>query len=136
MQYSVFFIYNIKMYRTEQKKRGTLFIYWFFTIIYMAIIFYLSSQKWPEVLGGFEISDKLIHTLVYIPLAFLLYNSLVKSGIRKYAFVFAFLLTTIYGISDELHQAFVPGREASLFDFFADSFGGFLGSLLASVIKK
>lgn len=124
------------MHRVEKKNKGSVFIYWLSTIIYMGMIFFLSSREWPEVLRGFEISDKLIHTFAYIPLAFLFYNSLIKSGVRKYVFLFAFLLTAIYGISDELHQAFVPGRDPSVFDAFADSFGGFLGSSLAAVIKR
>jgi len=124
------------MYRAEQKDKGSVFIYWLFTIIYMGIIFYFSSREWPEVVRVLKFSDKLIHMFVYIPLAFLIYNSLFKSGVRKYVLIFAFLLTAIYGVSDELHQAFVPGRDASVFDFFADLFGGFLGSSLAAVIRK
>ena len=37
--------------------------------------------------------------------------------------------------SDEFHQSFVPDRDASLYDLFADAFGAFLGSYFASLIK-
>ena len=44
-------------------------------------------------------------------------------------FWMAVLFCFLYGLSDEFHQIFVPGREASLGDAAADTIGGFLGSL-------
>jgi len=35
-----------------------------------------------------------------------------------------------YGFFDEAHQFFVPGRDASFWDLFADSTGGFLTAFL------
>ena len=32
-------------------------------------------------------------------------------------------LTSIYGAVDELHQSYVPGRDASVFDWIADTLG-------------
>jgi VanZ family protein len=45
----------------------------------------------------------------------------------------ALLLTTLvtaYGITDEYHQLFVPGRNASGWDILADGLGGFLAALM------
>ena len=39
------------------------------------------------------------------------------------------IIGTLYGLSDELHQSFVPGRDASIEDAAADAFGALLGSL-------
>lgn len=36
--------------------------------------------------------------------------------------------TTLYGISDEYHQSFVPGRDVSALDALADGVGGFLAA--------
>jgi VanZ family protein len=38
-------------------------------------------------------------------------------------------LTALYAISDELHQAFVPGRSASIGDVLIDVCGGLAGAL-------
>ena len=46
-----------------------------------------------------------------------------------YAFIFAILLGSLYGVSDEFHQMFVPHRTASLMDWVAD----FTGILFAQL---
>jgi VanZ family protein len=114
---------------------GAVGFYWLLTICYMGILFYLSSQHnlhLPKLPRNF---DKVIHMCAYIPLAYLVYLSLKKSGISKYVFVSALVFASIYGISDEFHQVFVPGRDASVGDFLADTLGAFLGSLAASITK-
>ncbi len=40
------------------------------------------------------------------------------------------LITFLYGVSDELHQWFVPGRHADGIDVLADGLGGLLGAYL------
>ena len=35
----------------------------------------------------------------------------------------------LYGITDELHQLFVPGREASVIDVAVDTLGSLLGGI-------
>ena len=35
---------------------------------------------------------------------------------------------TLYGVVDEIHQSFTPGRSSSVFDWLADTAGGFLGA--------
>jgi len=45
----------------------------------------------------------------------------------------AWLLVVAYALTDELHQAFVPGRQPSLVDvLFFDGLGGFLGLVISS----
>jgi len=111
-------------------------ICWFITFGYMGIIFFLSSQQSFHMHGLPENADKAVHTLIYIPLAFLLYISLHKSGLKKSLFVVAFIFAGIYGITDEFHQYFVPGRYASTGDVAADFFGAFLGSTGAKQFIK
>ena len=109
-------------------------LYWMSTVGYMGLIFFLSSQE----KFGFTLpanSDKIIHAVVYMPLGFLFYMSLRASGARNYVLVAASLLACIYGISDEIHQLFVPGRYASLGDVVADAVGALTGSLIGAASK-
>lgn len=126
------------MHKAEQiNSKTSAGLYWFLTIGYMALIFYLSSSPdtgLPEIFPeGF---DKFTHAGVYAVLASLFYSSLSKSGVRKYVFVLALLLSALYGFSDELHQSFVPGRDPSFGDLIADFIGSALGSYFAGRFFK
>ena len=64
-------------------------------------------------------------------------NALRKSGVRAYRSVMVTLLICIiYAASDELHQAFVPGRGAHVSDVIIDSAGSALGILIVTVSKR
>ncbi len=89
---------------------------------YMAAIFALSSLPGNEV-GLPSPLDKLAHLVEYALLGFLLGRGTGRAAL-------AFAVAALYGATDELHQAFVPGREASLFDWFADVLGAALGARL------
>jgi VanZ family protein len=124
-----------KIYKVERKdiNLGPVVLYWLLTLSYMALIFYLSSLHnipLPKLPRNF---DKVIHICAYIPLAYLFYLSLKKSGINKYIFVLAVICASVYGITDELHQVIVPGRDASAGDLLADAIGAFLGSFAARI---
>jgi len=111
-------------------------VLWLITIGYMGTIFYLSSmtlalQELPSN------SDKVIHMIIYIPLAFLLYLSFKRSGFKKYLFAFSLVMAGLYGITDEIHQSFVPGRDADVSDAVADFIGAFAGCYAAGrTLKK
>lgn len=122
------------MYRLQKTASRTGIIYWIFTVTYMGIIFYVSSLQRIDIPGIQEISDKLLHLCGYFILAFMVYLSFVKSGVKKYVFILAFLIAVLYGIIDEFHQALVPGRDATIGDVIADSLGALLGSYLAGII--
>jgi len=99
---------------------------WTATISYMAVIFYFSSLSRPikyELPYGV---DKVIHFIEYAILSFLMSYSLKNSGVRRYVLV-GWILASFYGITDEIHQSFVPMRDASAFDVFADGLGSFAG---------
>ena len=64
------------------------------------------------------ITDKVLHAVVFGALAALLW---VLAGGRATLAVFAAVVGI--GVLDELHQFFVPGREADLADLLADAAG-------------
>jgi VanZ family protein len=123
------------MHRAEITTSRTGIIYWFFTVSYMGIIFYLSSLEGADLPDLPQNFDKLLHMSLYFILGILFNLSLYKSGFKKYVFMLAFLFAALYGITDETHQAFVSERDATIGDVIADSLGSFLGSLLASAAR-
>jgi VanZ family protein len=98
----------------------------------MTLIYYLSSIHGNSFVGLLGDYDKPVHLLIYTILAFLFYLSFNKTGIRKYLLLLSFLFAIVYGITDEIHQLYVPYRDASIGDVMADSIGALLGSYSAS----
>lgn len=48
----------------------------------------------------------------------------------------ALFFVALYATSDEIHQAFVPSRQASVWDVLLDTLGGALGLLFLWVIGR
>ena len=104
--------------------------FWFPVILYSGIIFYVSSI--PNVktpLRGMQF-DKILHIMVYVPFGFLLFRGIcnTKTSVSRGMLLgIVFLISFLYGLSDEIHQSFVPGRNASIIDMIADTIGGLVG---------
>jgi len=117
-------------------------LYWVPVLIYAATIFYLSSlpkphEQLPEFLR--DLSDKFLHLLEYGILGALWYRAFRwASGprIAASAVLLAMVAGSIYGITDEVHQAFVPMRTASLLDWIADTLGSAIGARGLSWIEQ
>ncbi len=50
--------------------------------------------------------------------------------------VISLFFCSLYGLSDEWHQSYVPGREADALDWFADTLGASIALLAIQLIKK
>lgn len=109
--------------------RGTLHTYgaWAAVILYMGVIFYLSHQPTMPIPMRFPHQDKVMHFGAYLILGSLLAHAIFP-GSRKRRFALAFGIASLYGISDEIHQMFVPGRDASVLDWLADAAGAWVGA--------
>jgi VanZ family protein len=59
----------------------------------------------------------------------LVVHALIGTGIQRHRW-WAMVVVALYAISDEVHQAFIPGRSPSLLDVGIDSVGGFMGMQL------
>ncbi len=103
--------------------------YWLPPVLYLGLIFGLSSMSSPPVPKG--INQDLLHYPEYALAGFLLARALHQGrpGRASAGFlVLAVALSALWGASDELHQAFVPGRVPDLLDLWHDVIGAFIGS--------
>ena len=105
----------------------------------MAVIFLLSHQPAGDLPPLFPHFDKLAHFSIYGLLAATLIGA-VPSDLRRrrpWAAAGAIILwCLIYGISDEFHQSYIPGRFPSLADIAADTLGAIVVSLGALVFRQ
>lgn len=110
---------------------------WTVTAGYAGVIFYLSSQTWTGV-KLFNNADKLIHIVEYAALGFLCVWSLRTTSLRNRRIIIYVAATAaaFYGATDEFHQYFVPGREASVVDLFLDAVGAFIGAYVATRVAR
>ena len=99
---------------------------WGPTAVWAAVLFLLSAVPLTGEVSWFPVNDKVIHVGLYGVLGITLARARVHSGVTwpHVAFV---MLGALYGITDEWHQAFVPGRSVSLLDWIADVTGVLLG---------
>ncbi|MGM0653228.1 MAG: VanZ family protein [Bacillota bacterium] len=125
--------------RVIKKRTLDLIIYWLPALIQMALIFYFSSQpEGSKVLESFPTPPGIGHLVGYAILAVLLYRAFNRGlfGWSGVAARNAFIVSLIYAVSDEIHQLFVPGRQASIADVGIDTAGILLGLLLVKALAR
>lgn len=104
---------------------------WFLLIGLCLLIFWQSSGPLPPQTPSLPGLDKLAHAAIYALLAFLAARAfatlslLVDTRVLPWA---AAIFAAVYGLSDEVHQAFVPGRTADIWDLAADAAGAIAGA--------
>ena len=84
-------------------------------------------------------SDKVAHFGVYGLLGLLLARAFAGGSWAGYTVLSglqAWAAATVYGVTDELHQAFVPGRTPSVGDGIADTAGAVLGVIIALGVAR
>ena len=98
----------------------------------MAVIFLLSHQQGDDLPPLFPHFDKIAHFLIYGLLAATLVGGFPPDLRRRrpWLVVVTVLLCLGYGLSDEYHQSFIPGREPSLVDVLFDVLGALAVSLV------
>jgi VanZ family protein len=117
--------------------------YWVPVVLYAGVIFFLSAQSHPEdQLPSFlfkEVSDKVLHAVEYGILSLLCYRAYrwaAGPAVARQAVVLAILTASVYGFTDEAHQAFVPLRESSWQDWLADTLGATLAAVAVGRVTK
>jgi VanZ family protein len=101
----------------------------------LAVVFWLSSLS--VVPGAHYFWDKLLHVVGYAVLGVLALRAF-HGGferLRSEPTLYAALAVILWGISDEFHQSFVPGRDASPLDVVADAVGFVIAALVFAILK-
>jgi VanZ family protein len=108
---------------------------WSLMLAYAAVIYLMSSVQYHGqpfgLSSGFAVAE---HVFEYALFGFLV--ALAFGSRSVHGFWPALLVSCLYGVSDELHQFFVPGRDASVFDVFADSLGCLIGVIAYKKSRK
>lgn len=103
-------------------------------VIIMGAIFFLSHQ--PGDLFApidFRWADKLAHLVVYALLcgAFIYaFPDRCRRSAKGAVVGLSIIFCLLYGVSDEFHQSFIPGRFPSIADIAADVIGASLACML------
>jgi VanZ family protein len=110
-----------------------LLYYWLPVCLYCLLIFIQSSNPAPEQIPPLPYLDKLIHLGAYAVLGVLFVRAFASANLKGHRLlvpILAAVAASLYGISDEIHQAFVPFREADHWDAIADILGSIIGVAL------
>ena len=74
--------------------------------------------------------DKIVHLLVFGLMATLLARLATVQRTRLLGIYTAVLIVSVFGMTDELHQHFTPGRTVDVFDWLSDTVGAALATIL------
>jgi VanZ family protein len=103
-------------------------------LCWLGLIFWLSSIPRVPQIPVIPFLDKIAHASVFFVLCWFGHRAFNLQDrfplLRRHALSAAFLLSAVYGVTDELHQRFVPGRSYDPLDMVADASGAALYILL------
>jgi len=116
-------------------------VYFLPSILIMSVIFYLSSLTSTGIGGSLTVQfliHKSLHLLVYSVLSISFYFALSNTTSKNKAHIktISIFLSFLYGIIDEIHQSFVPGRGAKFTDTLFDLAGSLLGLYLYKIFRN
>ena len=132
---------------------------WLLLISWMLIIFFFSAQTGeqssqssglveqilsifsfiPHHIFGFELQlliRKGAHFTEYFVLYLLIFNAIIDYQLLKKSLVYSLIAVFIYACTDEIHQAFVPGRACTFIDVLVDTSGGVLAMILIWITNQ
>ena len=76
--------------------------------------------------------DRFFHLIEYAILGLLMIRAMKNRGFSahlKHLMIISVLISAFYGLTDEIHQYFVPGRIMDMIDWLFDCIGSTLGVL-------
>jgi VanZ family protein len=121
---------SVKQIEGVQTQR--LVLYWGLVILYLGMVYFLSSLSFRNIQSPFPFYDKIFHAVEYAVLAVLLYRALYISlakHLLRFVGIAVVFLSIVYGILDEFHQSFVPSRFPDFYDLVANTTGAIIGTI-------
>lgn len=121
------------MPEANQSKLKIFLLCWLPPIVYCLAIFIQSSHPGLERMPDVRFLDKLLHFGAYGLLGILFfraYETLPIKDNQKLLVFISIASATLYGISDEIHQYFIPFRHADILDGVANAAGSICGVYL------
>lgn len=118
------------MITSVYSKFRIILIYWLPLIIYCLAIYLQSGQPGPQHLPDVRFLDKFLHVGAYGLLGILFfraYETLPLKNSKNLLILISIGSAALYGISDEIHQYFVPSRQADVMDVIANTIGSICG---------
>ena len=101
---------------------------WIPAVFIACCSFYLSSLEQIDHMPEFWNADKVVHFFCFSGFCFWVSFA---CNIKSYKMTWLpTLIVSLWGVSDEIHQSFVPGRSVSVFDWMADTAGAFVGAVI------
>jgi VanZ family protein len=104
--------------------------WWLPVVAYMAMLFGFSSVSTLPPLPG-DLSNYHAHFAAYGGLAALTVRALARGSLRNVTWQVvcaAVAVASVYGVTDEYHQLFVPGRTFDVMDIAADAIGSIVSA--------
>lgn len=113
--------------------------HWGPPLIWAALIFLLSSSSLDQLPSVHNSqADKAAHAIFFGILSVLLFRLFHRWSALSWgrAAILAIVVTSLYGVSDEFHQSFVPERSPELADWVADTIGAFVGLTIVAIFCR
>ncbi len=147
----------------NKNKKFIIIVSWIAVILWMALIFNLSSQVAQEsnhlskgiTATVIEIVETIVpnidmdmasfnhivrknaHFFAYFILGIFVINAMRRNDKRSNIdIIIAILVCVLYAMSDEIHQFYVPGRGPQLKDVFIDSIGAVTGIIIYLLVRR
>ncbi len=107
--------------------------------IYWTLLFILTTVP-SKSLPVIATSDKVKHFAAYLILTILLHLAIhFRMVLRKrwkYGLPVVIIIVVLYGLADEVHQYFIPGRYCELLDLVANYIGLLVGITISSYLIR
>lgn len=138
--------------------RARMVVSWVLVAVWACFIFFMSAHTGADLDGGSDLVGRIkawldgiqsallgegvdavssiAHFCEYLVFGVLLSNALRHHVPLRCALIAAVLVTSLYGITDEVHQLFVPGRACDPVDWLVDTAGAATGSLLLWLMAR
>lgn len=113
----------------EHARARDLAVRWAPSAVWMGVIFAFSSLPGSSVPGGYSFQA---HFAEYALFGLLVMLALARGPATLRWALVAVAVCSLYGVTDELHQAFVPGRTPDVLDWAMDTVGAAAGVAAAA----